>query len=147
VRSYATVAEEDNDGGGPRYLVGTTLRGAPPHLVPDVGILTEGTGDNEKGTLGIYRGQRGRMQIEVTVTGRSCHGSIPHLGLNSLEHSGAIVADAAHQATTAGFADHEFLGRGTRTASWAMLETLRVTAPCPNGSRSASTAASPSARH
>ncbi|MGD9700965.1 MAG: peptidase dimerization domain-containing protein [Acidimicrobiia bacterium] len=123
VRAYATVAEEDNDGGGPRYVMGTTLRGATPHLVPDVVILTEGTGDNEKGALGIYRGQRGRMQIEVTVTGRSCHGSMPHLGLNPLEHGGAILAEAAQQAITTGFADHEFLGSGTRTASWAALDT------------------------
>ena len=123
VRSYATVAEEDNDGGGPRYVMGTTLRGAPPHLVPDVVIFTEGTGDNEKGALGIYRGQRGRMQIEVTVNGRSCHGSMPHLGLNPLEYGAAILADAAHQATTVGFGGDDFLGRGTRTASWSALET------------------------
>jgi putative selenium metabolism hydrolase len=123
VRSYATVAEEDNDGGGPRYVMSKVLPGAPPSLVPDVVILTEGTGDNSKGALGIYRGQRGRMQIELTVTGRSCHGSMPQLGLNPLEYGGAIVAEAAKQATTVGFADHPFLGRGTRTASWAVLDT------------------------
>ena len=122
VRAYATVAEEDNDGGGPRYVMGT-LRGAPPHLLPDVVILTEGTGDNEKGALGIYRGQRGRMQIEVDITGRSCHGSMPHLGLNPLEHGAAILAEAAGQAATTGFGDHDFLGRGTRTASWAVLDS------------------------
>ena len=123
VRAYATVAEEDNDGGGPRYVMAKVLPGAPPSLVPDVVILTEGTGDSTKGALGIYRGQRGRMQIEVTVTGRSCHGSMPHLGLNPLEYGGAIVAEAARQAATVGFADHPFLGRGTRTASWAVLDT------------------------
>ncbi|HEY5662697.1 MAG TPA: peptidase dimerization domain-containing protein [Ilumatobacter sp.] len=123
VRSYATVAEEDNDGGGPRYVVGEVLPGAPANLIPDVVIFTEGTGDDRKGALGIYRGQRGRMQIEVTVTGRSCHGSMPHLGLNPLEHGAAILADAAEQAATVGFGDHEFLGAGTRTASWARLDT------------------------
>ena len=80
VRSYATVAEEDNDGGGPQYLVKKVLPGAPPELVPDAVILTEGTGDSAKGALGIYRGQRGRMQIEVSVTGKSCHGSMPWEG-------------------------------------------------------------------
>jgi putative selenium metabolism hydrolase len=123
VRSYATVAEEDNDGGGPRYLMSKVLPGAPPELVPDVVIFTEGTGDAVKGALGIYRGQRGRMQIEVTVTGRSCHGSMPHLGLNPLEHGAAIIAEAAHRAATDGFADHHFLGAGTRTASWSSLDT------------------------
>ncbi|MDJ0767965.1 MAG: M20/M25/M40 family metallo-hydrolase [Ilumatobacter sp.] len=123
VRSYATVAEEDNDGGGPRYVVSKVLPGASPELVPDVVIFTEGTGDNQKGALGIYRGQRGRMQIEVTVTGRSCHGSMPHLGLNPLEFGARILVEATEQAEIDGFADHAFLGAGTRTASWAVLDT------------------------
>jgi acetylornithine deacetylase/succinyl-diaminopimelate desuccinylase-like protein len=124
VRSYATAAEEDNDGGGPVHLMGRVLPGAPPELVPDVVILTEGTGDSKKGALGIYRGQRGRMQIEVVVTGRSCHGSMPWEGLNPLEHGGAIVAEAARRYDAReGFLDHPFLGHGTRTASWARLDT------------------------
>jgi putative selenium metabolism hydrolase len=124
VRAYATVSEEDNDGGGPRYFVERQLPGAPPQLVPDVVILTEGTGDSRKGALGIYRGQRGRMQIEVCVTGRSCHGSMPWEGLNPLEHGAAIIAEAsrAYDARR-GFLDDAFLGHGTRTASWSTLET------------------------
>jgi acetylornithine deacetylase/succinyl-diaminopimelate desuccinylase-like protein len=124
VRSYGTAAEEDNDGGGPLHLMGHVLPGAPPELVPDVVILTEGTGDSKKGALGIYRGQRGRMQIEVVVTGRSCHGSMPWEGLNPFEHGGAIVAEAARRYDAReGFLDHPFLGHGTRTASWAQLFT------------------------
>jgi putative selenium metabolism hydrolase len=124
VRSYATAAEEDNDGGGPRHVVARVLPGAGPELIPDVVVLTEGTGDAVKGALGIYRGQRGRMQIEVTVIGRSCHGSMPFEGLNPLEHGAAIIAEAARRhAAGDGFADHPFLGRGTRTASWSALET------------------------
>jgi putative selenium metabolism hydrolase len=124
VRAYATAAEEDNDGGGPRHLIEHVLPGAPPELIPDVVVLTEGTGDAVKGALGIYRGQRGRMQIEVEVVGRSCHGSMPFEGLNPLEHGGAIVAEAARRhAAGEGFITHEFLGRGTRTASWSHLDT------------------------
>jgi len=124
VRAYATAAEEDNDGGGPRHLVDHVLPGAAPEVIPDVVVLTEGTGDAVKGALGIYRGQRGRMQIEVTVTGRSCHGSMPALGLNPLEHGGAILAEAAvRHANGEGMLDHPFIGRGTRTASWATLDT------------------------
>ncbi|MFA9565208.1 MAG: hypothetical protein ACERLM_10960, partial [Acidimicrobiales bacterium] len=89
VRAYATACEEDNDGAGPMYLMKEVLPGAAPAMIPDVVVLTEGTGDAYKGALGIYRGQRGRMQIEVTVTGRSCHGSMPWEGLNPLEHGGA----------------------------------------------------------
>jgi acetylornithine deacetylase/succinyl-diaminopimelate desuccinylase-like protein len=87
-------------------------------------ILTEPTGDARDGALGIYRGQRGRMQIEVRVTGRSCHGSMPWEGLNPLEHGGAILAEAAAAYDRRdGFLDHPFLGHGTRTASFATLET------------------------
>ncbi len=124
VRSYATVAEEDNDGCGPRYLVERVLPGAAPEVVPDVVILTEGTGDAKKGALGIYRGQRGRMQIELSITGRSCHGSMPWMGLNPLEFGGAIVAEAARAYDArVGFLDDPFLGHGTRTASWSELQT------------------------
>ena len=124
VRAYATAAEEDNDGGGPMYIVGQVLPGAGAELIPDVVILTEGTGDSKKGALGIYRGQRGRMQIEVTVIGKSCHGSMPWEGKNPLEFGGAIVTEAARRYEARdGFLDHAFLGHGTRTASWAALET------------------------
>ncbi len=125
VRSYATAAEEDNDGGGPRFVMAELLPGTDAaDLVPDVVVLTEGTGDAVKGALGIYRGQRGRMQIEVTVAGRSCHGSMPFEGLNPLEHGAAILAEAARRhAAGEGFRDDAFLGRGTRTASWSVLDT------------------------
>ncbi len=124
VRSHATVTEEDNDGGGPQYVVRHVLPGAGPELVPDAVILTEGTGDSVKGALGIYRGQRGRMQIEVTVTGKSCHGSMPWEGRNPLEWGAPIVVEAARRYDTRdGFLDHAFLGHGTRTASWARLDT------------------------
>jgi putative selenium metabolism hydrolase len=124
VRAYATAAEEDNDGGGPMFIVSKVLPGARPELIPDVVILTEGTGCSKKGAMGIYRGQRGRMQIEVTVTGRSCHGSMPWEGLNPLEYGAAILKEAAENyEKRIGFLDNEFLGHGTRTASWAKLET------------------------
>ena len=124
IRSYGSAAEEDNDGGGPMYLMRNTLVGASPDLVPDVFILTEGTGCAQQGGVGVYRGQRGRMQIEVEVTGRSCHGSMPWEGKNPLEYGGAIIAEAARRYDERdGFLDHDFLGHGTRTASFATLET------------------------
>jgi len=124
VVSYGTVCEEDNDGAGPMWVIRNELPGAPPERVPDVVILTEGTGHTTEGACGIYRGQRGRMQIEVVVTGRSCHGSMPWEGLNPLEYAGAIVSEAAEKyEKREGFLDHPFLGHGTRVASWAKLDT------------------------
>lgn len=124
VRSYATVCEEDNDGAGPMYLNREVFPTAGPEIVPDVVILTDGTGCNKRGALGIYRGQRGRMQIEVVVTGKSCHGSMPWEGLNPFEFGAAIVREAAEAYERRdGFLDDAFLGHGTRTASWARLDT------------------------
>jgi acetylornithine deacetylase/succinyl-diaminopimelate desuccinylase-like protein len=124
VRGLVTVAEEDDDGAGPRHVVSDVLPGAPPELIPDVVVLTDSTGDADKGALGIYRGQRGRMQIEVAITGRSCHGSMPWEGLNPLEWGGALLDEAARRYRRgAGFASHPFLGAGSRTASWATLES------------------------
>ena len=97
---------------------------AGPEVVPDVVILTDGTGCSKRGALGIYRGQRGRMQIEVAVTGKSCHGSMPWEGRNPLEWGAPILAEAARRYEARdGFLDHPFLGHGTRTASWARLDT------------------------
>ena len=64
------------------------------------------------------------MQIEVRVTGKSCHGSMPWEGKNPLEWGAPIVAEAAKRYDARdGFLDHPFLGHGTRTASWARLDT------------------------
>jgi acetylornithine deacetylase/succinyl-diaminopimelate desuccinylase-like protein len=124
VRAYVTVAEEENEGGAPLYLTRRLLPGAPAGMVPDVVILTEPTGDVRDGALALSRGQRGHMLIEVRVTGRSCHGSTPRAGLNPLEHGGAILAEAADRHERGeGFLDDPFLGPGSRTASWAVLET------------------------
>lgn len=124
VRAYGTVSEEDNDGGGPMYLMRDVFPTAAADRIPDVVILTEGTGCAHLGPLGIYRGQRGRMQIEVEVTGKSCHGSMPWEGRNPLEYGAAIIVEAAARYRDGdGFGKDSFLGGGTRTASWATLAT------------------------
>lgn len=126
IRSYGTIAEEDNDGGSPMYICKHVLPGKGPEYIPDAVIYTEGTGDSrvELGSLGIYRGQRGRMQIEVEVIGKSCHGSMPWEGRNPLEAGSLIIAEAAEQyKKRETFKDHPFLEHGTRTASWCHLDT------------------------
>ena len=40
-------------------------------LTPDVVVITEPT------NLGVYRGHRGRMKMEIRTQGLSCHGSAP----------------------------------------------------------------------
>eukprot|EP00013_Stygamoeba_regulata_P003376 CAMPEP_0177631914 /NCGR_PEP_ID=MMETSP0447-20121125/2005_1 /TAXON_ID=0 /ORGANISM="Stygamoeba regulata, Strain BSH-02190019" /LENGTH=495 /DNA_ID=CAMNT_0019133433 /DNA_START=82 /DNA_END=1569 /DNA_ORIENTATION=+ len=122
VRSYGSISEEDNDGGTPVSVV----RSLPDHpdMVPDVVVITEATGDTKKGSLGVYIGHRGRTIIECCIQGKSCHGSMPHLGRNPLEWGSRIIADAEAQARSEGaFKSHELLGTGSRTASWCELVT------------------------
>ena len=120
VYSVGTVCEEDNDGGAPMHII--RKQKLPPYRVPDCVILTEGTGDLERGPCGIYIGQRGRCQVQVEVVGQSCHGSMPTQGINPLEYGSKIIAEAAEQAKN-GFKDNAFLGKGTRTASFCTLDT------------------------
>ena len=93
---YITVAEEDNDGGGPVHHA-QVLPGAPPEMIPDVVILTDSTGDSTKGALRIYRGQRGRMQIEVKVTGRSWPRLDAARRAQPAEYGAAILKEAAEK--------------------------------------------------
>ncbi|KAH0795292.1 Clan MH, family M20, peptidase T-like metallopeptidase [Histomonas meleagridis] len=118
--SIATIAEEDNDGGAPMHIM--RKQNLQHSQVPDCVVITEGTGDLDLGPCGIYIGQRGRCQVQVEVIGKSCHGSMPHMGINPLEYGSMIIAEAAEQAKN-GFKDHKFLSKGTRTASWCNLET------------------------
>ncbi|MCL2856459.1 MAG: YgeY family selenium metabolism-linked hydrolase [Oscillospiraceae bacterium] len=77
----ATVQEEDCDGLCWQYII-------KEHGVkPDFCVITEPTDG------GIYRGQRGRMEIRVDVRGVSCHGSAPYRGDNAIYKMADILQD------------------------------------------------------
>ena len=76
-----TVQEEDCDGLCWQYLY------REGKLHPNVVIITEPT------SLRIYRGHRGRMEIEVSTDGVSCHGSAPERGVNAIYKMGPIVEE------------------------------------------------------
>ncbi len=76
-----SVQEEDCDGMCWQYIVNKD--GYRPEFV----ISTEPTDG------GIYRGQRGRMEIRVDVKGISCHGSAPERGDNAIYKMADIIAD------------------------------------------------------
>ncbi len=67
-----TVMEEDCDGLCWKYII------EQDKIKPDFAISTEPT------NLNIYRGHRGRMEIEVTFKGLSAHGSAPERGKNAI---------------------------------------------------------------
>ncbi len=100
-----TVLEEDCDGLCWQYLINEKV------LRPDVVVITEPT------NLGVYRGQRGRMEIEVRAPGRSAHGAHPELGENAVYRMAPVIAaiERLNQDLAAG-AD-PFLGKGSVTIS------------------------------
>lgn len=99
----ATVQEEDCDGLCWQYLV--KEKGLKPEFV----VSTEPTDG------GIYRGQRGRMEIRVDVKGVSAHGSAPERGDNAIFKMGKILGELEQLHTR--LADDPFLGKGSLTVS------------------------------
>ncbi len=94
-----TVMEEDCDGLCWKYLI--EEQGLRPELV----ISTEPT------NLGVYRGQRGRMEMAVRLRGVSAHGSAPERGENAAYR--AARACLALEALHPRLRDDPFLGKGS----------------------------------
>ncbi len=120
----ATVQEEDCDGLCWQYIINEDK------VRPEFVVINEPTDG------GIYRGQRGRMEIRVDVKGVSCHGSAPERGDNAiykmadiLQNIRALNENGAEDESVRGLAkmldekynpqwkEARFLGRGTIAAS------------------------------
>lgn len=105
-----SIQEEDCDGLCWQYILREKV------LSPEVVVLTEPT------NLNIYRGHRGRMEIEVETTGISCHGSDPTRGDNAITKMAPIVLDI--DALNKRLPPKEFLGKGT-----VAISHIRSTSP------------------
>lgn len=75
----------------------------------EYGISAEST------SLAVYLGHRGKIQVDVTVAGRSSHASTPDDGLNAVFR--AVPFLQAFEAMPAGFPDDELFGQGTITVT------------------------------
>ena len=119
-------------------------RRAAPSGSPTSSILTEPTGDSKHGRAAASTAaSAAACRSRSTVTGRSCHGSMPWEGLNPLEHGGAILAEAARRLRRAatGFLDHAVPRPRHAHGVVGARSRRRATARCRSASRSASTAA------
>jgi putative selenium metabolism hydrolase len=105
-----SVQEEDCDGLCWQYILNED------GLRPEAVVIAEPT------NLGVYRGHRGRMEIEVRTEGVSCHGSAPERGVNAIYRMAPIVADIERLNERLG--GEPFLGKGTVTVS-----EIRSTSP------------------
>jgi putative selenium metabolism hydrolase len=98
------VQEEPCEGLGIRVLI------EEEGLVPDAVVLGEAT------DLQISRGQRGRMEVDVAVHGRSCHAAAPHLGQNAIYAAARLVFGL--EMLSAQLAQDRFLGPGTLAVTY-----------------------------
>ena len=99
----ATVMEEDCDGLCWKYIV------EEDKIKPDCVIVTEPT------NLNIYRGHRGRMEIEVSFYGLSAHGSAPERGENAIYMASKAALEI--EELNERLAEDVFLGKGSVTIS------------------------------
>ncbi len=104
-----SVMEEDCDGLCWKYLI------EEEGLKPDAVVVTEPTNMN------LYRGQRGRMEMQIEFFGRSCHGSAPERGENAIYMASrsALEIEKLNERLEA----DDFLGKGTITASELISES------------------------
>ncbi len=98
-----TVQEEDCDGLCWQYII------------RELGLRPEFVVSTEPTDGGIYRGQRGRMEIRVEVEGVSAHGSAPERGDNAIFKMGRILGEL--EALHTRLKDDDFLGKGSLTVS------------------------------
>jgi len=106
----ATVQEEDCDGLCWQYIA------KEDGIRPDLVVITEPT------SLRVYRGHRGRMEMQVHTSGISCHGSAPERGVNAVYKMADIIVDIA--SLNERLEPREPLGKGTVTIS-----EIRSTSP------------------
>ena len=94
-----SVIEEDCDGLCWKYII------EEDRIRPDMVIITEPT------NLNLYRGQRGRMEMEVHFYGRSSHGSAPERGINAIYMASGVAMEI--EKLNGRLAGDDFLGKGT----------------------------------
>ncbi|MDD3126919.1 MAG: YgeY family selenium metabolism-linked hydrolase [Candidatus Izemoplasmatales bacterium] len=98
-----TVQEEDCDGLCWQYII------EKDQIRPEFVVITEPT------SCRIYRGHRGRMEIQVSTMGVSCHGSAPERGENAIFKMAPILSEL--EELHKHLADDKFLGKGSLTVS------------------------------
>jgi putative selenium metabolism hydrolase len=98
-----SVMEEDCDGLCWKYII------EEDKIKPECVIVTEPT------NLNIYRGHRGRMEIEVSFFGLSAHGAAPERGKNAIYMASKAALEI--EKLNEKLALDKFLGKGTVTIS------------------------------
>jgi putative selenium metabolism hydrolase len=91
-----------------------------PGVRPDYVVIGEPT------KMQVYRGQKGRLEMEMVAKGRSAHAASNHLGDNALYKLLPVIA--AIRDMEAQLGDHEFLGHGKITVTDLHVQTPSINA-------------------
>ena len=110
----ATVMEEDCDGYCLLHLI------EKEGIRPDVVVIGEPT------DMGVYRGQRGRVEAVITARGVSSHAAHPDQGVNALYKLAPILRDI--EALNDRLPGDDFLGKGTVVASYLECDSASLNA-------------------
>ena len=110
----ASVMEEDCDG----YCL--------LHLIENEGIRPDLVVIGEPTDLGIYRGQRGRVEAVISTRGVSSHAAHPEEGVNALYKLAPVLKDI--EALNERLPEDAFLGKGTVVASYIECDSASLNA-------------------
>jgi len=99
---------------------------APHALVEHEGIRPHYVVIGEPTKMQVYRGHKGRVEIEVTVRGRSAHAASNHLGDNAIYKALPIIEGVSKMEPQLG--DDPFLGHGKITVTDMKVSTASINA-------------------
>ncbi|MCS7088966.1 MAG: YgeY family selenium metabolism-linked hydrolase [Thermoflexales bacterium] len=112
---YFGNIEEWCDGIAPRVFVEHD-----PKLRPDFVVIGEPT------RMQVYRGHKGRVEMQITIKGRSAHAASNWLGDNAIYKALPIIAGVRD--LDAALCVDPFLGKGTITVSDMKVSTVSINA-------------------
>ncbi len=112
---YTGNMEEWMDG-----IAGLCFVDHDPKVRPDVVVIGEPT------KMQVYRGHKGRIEMKVVAKGRSAHAASNFLGDNALYKLLPVIAGVRD--LDARLRTHEFLGKGTITATDLRVSTASINA-------------------
>jgi putative selenium metabolism hydrolase len=110
----ASVMEEECDG----YCL--------LHLIENEGIRPDLVVIGEPTDLGVYRGQRGRVEARISARGVSSHAAHPEAGVNALYKLAPLLRDI--EALNERLPTDDFLGKGTVVASFLECDSASLNA-------------------
>lgn len=97
------------------------------YLIREAGLRPEAVVIAMASHLGVCRGQRGRMELEISTYGVSTHGSQPERGANAIYGMAPVITGLARLHTSLE-TSHPLLGRGSVAVTQVSSRSASVTA-------------------